>query len=191
MDLSIRRDGYLTWHLLVAMPGMSDERFARSVVFLCAHSEEGAMGIVINRELESLTFEELIEQLDLKPGGTRVDLPVQAGGPVETGRGFVLHSVDYRHEGTLVVGEDVALTATVDILRAIAQGEGPRRRILALGYAGWSPGQLEAEIRANGWLNVAADADLVFDPALDEKWERAMAKIGVDARMLSTSGGHA
>lgn len=191
MDLSVRRDGYLTGHLLVAMPGMPDERFAKTVIFVCAHSEEGAMGIVINRELSSLTFEELIEQLDLTAGDGSIDLPVQAGGPVETGRGFVLHSIDYQHEGTLVVGEEVALTATVDILRAIARGEGPRRRILALGYAGWSPGQLEDEIRANGWLNVLADADLVFDPALDEKWDRAMAKIGVDARMLSTSGGHA
>ncbi|MFN4090059.1 MAG: YqgE/AlgH family protein [Alphaproteobacteria bacterium] len=191
MDLSIRRDGYLTGHLLVAMPGMPDERFARTVIFLCAHSEEGAMGLVINRELKSLTFTDLLEQLDLKGGDEPVDLPVQAGGPVETGRGFVLHSADYRHDGTLVVADDVALTATVDILRAIARGEGPRRRMLALGYAGWSPGQLEAEIRANGWLNVAADPDLVFDPALDDKWERAMAKLGVDARMLSTSGGHA
>src|SRR3546814_235264 len=173
------------------MPGMSDTRFARSVIFLCAHSEEGAMGIVINRELESITFDDLMEQLDIETAGEDVDLPVQSGGPVETGRGFVLHSPDYRHEGTLVVADDVALTATVDILRAIAEGDGPRRRILALGYAGWSPGQLESEIRANGWLNVAADADIVFDPALDEKWDRAMAKLGVDATMLSSSGGRA
>jgi len=191
MDLSVRREGYLTGHLLVAMPGMADPRFARTVIFLCAHSEEGAMGIVINREMNNLTFGDLAEQLDLDADEVSVDLPVQAGGPVETGRGFVLHSVDYRHDGTLVVADDVALTATVDILKAIAGGGGPKRRLLALGYAGWSPGQLESEIKANGWLNVAADPDLVFDPALDEKWDKAMAKLGVDASMLSSSGGRA
>lgn len=149
------------------------------------------MGIVINREMNNLTFGDLAEQLDLDADEVSVDLPVQAGGPVETGRGFVLHSVDYRHDGTLVVADDVALTATVDILKAIAGGGGPKRRLLALGYAGWSPGQLESEIKANGWLNVAADPDLVFDPALDEKWDKAMAKLGVDASMLSSSGGRA
>jgi putative transcriptional regulator len=116
---------------------------------------------------------------------------VHFGGPVEPGRGFVLHSADYREEGTLVVGEEFAMTATLDILRAIGKGEGPRRNLFALGYAGWAPGQLDAEMQANGWLSVSADADLVFDTDFDAKWQRALAKLGIDLTMLSTDAGHA
>lgn len=182
----------LVGNLLVAMPGMPDPRFAKTVIYMCAHSSEGAMGLVVNRVFEALTFPALLEQLGITPG-LEVDdrVSVLFGGPVETGRGFVLHSPDYRRDGTLVVADRVALTATVDILKAIAEGTGPRRHLLALGYAGWGPGQLDSEIRSNGWLNVEADDDLVFDLDLDSKWHRAMAKIGIDPRMLSDSAGHA
>ena len=149
------------------------------------------MGLVINRVLESLTFTDLLEQLGIEGTAVQPSSAVHFGGPVETGRGFVLHSPDYRQNGTLSVADDVSLTATVDILRAIAAGEGPRRHLLALGYAGWGPGQLDGEIRANGWLHVAADEELVFDAGLDSKWDRAIAKIGIDPRMLSDVAGHA
>ena len=191
MARALELDSYLVGHLLIAMPGMRDPRFAKTVVYLCAHSAEGAMGLVINRVLESLTFDVLLEQVGIHDTKVESGIHVHFGGPVETGRGFVLHSPDYQHDGTLVVARNVGLTATVDILRAIAAGEGPRRHLLALGYAGWGPGQLDGEIRANGWLHVAADESLVFDRNLDQKWDRAMAKIGIDPRMLSDIAGHA
>lgn len=184
-------DSYLVGQLLIAMPGMRDPRFARTVVYICAHSAEGAMGLVLNRVLDSLTFDELLEQLGIETTVPSPPLAIHFGGPVETGRGFVLHSPDYRQDGTMSVADDVSLTATVDILRAIAAGRGPRRHLLALGYAGWGPGQLDGEIRANGWLSVAADEQLVFDDKLDSKWDRAMEKIGIDPRMLSDAAGHA
>ncbi len=184
-------DSYLVGQLLIAMPGMRDPRFARTVVYICAHSPEGAMGLVINRVLDSLTFDELLDQLGIEGTALRPSVAVHFGGPVETGRGFVLHSPDYRQDGTLSVADDVSLTATVDILRAIALGEGPRHHLLALGYAGWGPGQLDGEIRANGWLNVTADEQLVFNTDLESKWDLAMAKIGIDPRMLSDAAGHA
>jgi putative transcriptional regulator len=183
--------GYLAGQLLVAMPGMRDPRFAKTVIYVCAHSEEGAMGLVVNRPLESLTFGDLLQQLGIDPSEVRKSASVHFGGPVESGRGFVLHSSDYQHEDTMQVGESIALTATIDILRAIALGDGPSRHLLALGYAGWGPGQLDSEIRANGWLHVAADDELVFGSELDTKWQRAMAKLGVDPRMLSDVAGHA
>jgi putative transcriptional regulator len=183
--------GYLAGQLLVAMPGMRDPRFAKTVIYVCAHSEEGAMGLVVNRPLESLTFGDLLQQLGIDPSDARKSASVHFGGPVESGRGFVLHSSDYQHEDTMQVGESIALTATIDILRAIALGDGPSRHLLALGYAGWGPGQLDSEIRANGWLHVAADDELVFGSELDTKWQRAMAKLGVDPRMLSDVAGHA
>lgn len=184
-------ESYLTGHMLIAMPGMQDPRFDKSLIYMCAHSPEGAMGLVVNRVLESLTFPDLLEQLeiDCAAGGERIN--VHFGGPVESGRGFVLHSADYVQEATLVVDGDVALTATLDILRAMAAGDGPRRSLLALGYAGWGPGQLDSEIKDNGWLHVAPDSDLLFDSELDSKWERAIRKIGVDPRMLSEDAGHA
>jgi putative transcriptional regulator len=182
----------LTGQLLVAMPQMMDPRFARSVVYLCAHSEdEGAMGIVINKRLASLTMDELLTHLNLGPSAGGGAHPVHFGGPVEPGRGFVLHTADYREEATLVVGDEFAVTATLDILKAIGKGAGPRRSLLALGYAGWAPGQLDAEMQANGWLSVPADYDLVFDSDFDAKWRRALAKLGVDLSMLSTDAGHA
>jgi len=176
------------------MPQMQDPRFARSVVYLCAHSEgAGAMGLVINKTIDALTIDELYAHLKIAPlpETPRRPQPVHFGGPVDPGRGFVLHSVDYREEGTLGIGEEFAMTATLDILRAMGKGEGPRQSLLALGYAGWAPGQLDAEIHANGWLSVDADADLVFGEADDSKWQRALAKLGVSPEMLSTDAGHA
>ncbi|MBT3557352.1 MAG: YqgE/AlgH family protein [Rhodospirillales bacterium] len=190
-DIEDDDDGYLTGQLIVAMPGMGDPRFDKSVIYLCAHSEEGAMGLVINREIEELTFPDLLEQLDIEPAPGATPIRIQFGGPVESSRGFVLHSPDYLQDGTLVVDDGMALTATVDILRAIADGSGPTSRLLALGYAGWGPGQLDSEIKDNGWLHVEADGDLVFDTDLGSKWDRAMTKIGIDPFMLSDVAGHA
>ena len=182
----------LTGQLLIAMPQMQDPRFARSVVYMCAHSEEsGAMGLVVNKTIDSLTVDELYRHLNIEAAPSNRPAPVHFGGLVEPGRGFVLHSPDYREEATLGIGEAFAVTATLDILRAIGKGEGPRRSLLALGYAGWSPGQLDAEIHANGWLSVEADADLVFDDAPESKWQRALAKLGVTPEMLSAYAGHA
>jgi putative transcriptional regulator len=187
----IATESSLTGQLLVAMPQMADPRFARSVVYLCAHSADGAMGLVVNRLIDSLTFDSLLEQIgvELTTGGG--SMPIHFGGPVESSRGFVLHTTDYLQDSSLVIEDDIALTATIDVLKAIARGEGPNRRVLALGYAGWAPGQLDAEIQANGWLLVPADLDLVFDVDNDVKWERAIAKIGIDLTLLSSEAGHA
>jgi len=182
----------LTGQLLIAMPQMLDPRFARSVVYVCAHSEnEGAMGLVVNKLFEALTMDELFTHLKLDPGPLGRSRPVCFGGPVEPGRGFVLHTADYREEATLVVTDGLAVTATLDILRAIGRGDGPRHSLLALGYAGWAPGQLDAEMQANGWLSAPADADLVFDPDFEGKWQRALGKLGIDLTLLSTEAGHA
>jgi putative transcriptional regulator len=183
--------GYLTGQLLVAMPQMRDPRFARSVIYMCAHNADGAMGLVVNRRVGSITFDDLLQQLGLGPNRRNDDIRIHFGGPVEQGRGFVLHSSDYQQSGTLRVDDGVALTATLDILKEMAAGGGPRRSLLALGYAGWGPGQLDAEIQANGWLQVPADENLVFDDDVDNKWERAIGKIGVDLGMLSGDAGHA
>jgi putative transcriptional regulator len=181
----------LTGQLLVAMPQMSDPFFDHSVVYLCAHSEEdGAMGLVINKTLDSLTLDELYAQLKIEPV-THSGQPVHFGGPVAPGQGFVLHSVDYREKDTLSIGDEFAMTATLDILHAQSKGEGPRQGLVALGYAGWGPGQLEAEIQANGWLLVAADTALVFGTEADSKWQRALAKLGVSPEMLSGESGRA
>ncbi|HHZ75354.1 MAG TPA: YqgE/AlgH family protein [Rhodospirillales bacterium] len=188
----ISQDGsYVTGQLLIAMPGMRDERFAKSVIYMCAHSEEGAMGLVLNQRLDSLTFAELISQLELDEKHLSRDVPVHFGGPVESGRGFVLHTSDYQQDATLEVVNGVALTATVEILKAIAQGKGPQKSLLALGYAGWGPGQLDMEIRANGWLQVPSDSEIIFDIEPDTKWERAIQRLGIDPRMLSDDVGHA
>ena len=183
----------LTGQLLVAMPQMSDPFFDHSVVYLCAHSEEtGAMGLVVNKTIDSLTIEELYAQLKIEPVTlANRPQPVHFGGPVAPGQGFVLHSADYREEGTLDIGGEFALTATLDILRAQSKGEGPRQGLVALGYAGWGPGQLESEIQANGWLVVAADTALVFEVQDDSKWQRALAKLGVSPEMLSGESGRA
>ena len=183
----------LVGHLLVAMPQMQDHRFARTVIYLCAHSGEGAMGLVVNKLADNppVRLSELMKKLGIEADGLRLDSQVRFGGPVEPGRGFVLHSADYTEDGTLVVDGRVALTATLDILRAIGRGAGPEKSILALGYAGWGPGQLDAEIQANGWLHSTADDELIFDPNPKGKWRRALAKIGIDLSALSGDAGHA
>jgi putative transcriptional regulator len=190
---------YLDGQCLIAMPGMSDPRFARSVVYLCAHSEDGAMGIIVNKPAADTRFPELLVQLDVIPPDQAIRLPSQAekvkvlrGGPVETKRGFVLHSADFFLESaTLPIDDGICLTATLDILRAIAVGTGPENAVLALGYAGWGAGQLESEIQSNGWLHCAADQALLFDDALDTKYARALHKLGIDPAFLSKDAGHA
>jgi putative transcriptional regulator len=193
-----RNHVYLDGQLLVAMPIMTDKRFARSVIYMCAHSAEGAMGLIINQRASHISFSELMKQLSIMPDSADdveielEDMDVHVGGPVETGRGFVLHSADYyAADSTLPIDEGVSLTATIDILKAIAGGKGPDRAILALGYAGWRAGQLESEIAANGWLHCPADADLLFDRDLEQKYERALSKIGVDPSHLVSDAGHA
>lgn len=188
---SEHQDGYLTGQLLIAMPNMRDSRFARSVIYVCAHNADGAMGLVINRLVGSVTFPDLLAQLGIETASASREIRVHFGGPVESGRGFVLHTGDYQHDGTLHVADEMALTATIGILQDMAEGRGPRRSLLALGYAGWGPGQLDTEIQANGWLNVAADNALIFDEDLDSKWERAIAKLGVDVSLLSGEAGRA
>ncbi len=183
--------GYLTGQLLVAMPQMRDPRFMRSVIYMCAHSIEGAMGLVVNKLVDNVSFPDLLDQLNIQTGPVENEIFVHFGGPVETGRGFVLHSSDYVQDATLVIDENVGLTTTVDILKSIAEGNGPDRSLLALGYAGWGAGQLDEEIQANGWLTVAPDVPLVFDGDLDGKWERAMDKMGIDFSKLSGEAGHA
>jgi len=190
---------YLDGQLLVAMPGMMDERFARAVIYVCAHSPEGAMGIILNRPAANVNMPDLLVQLEILPEMDRINLPEQVGrmqvlmgGPVETSRGFVLHSPDYHiAQSTLPIDDSVCLTATIDILRAIAQGRGPREAILALGYAGWGAGQLELELQANGWLNCPADAELIFSTPADIRYEMALRRIGIEPAMLSMEAGHA
>ena len=191
-------DGYLDGHLIVAMPGMDDRRFERAVIYVCAHSAEGAMGIRINKTAPRLTFPDVLERLQLMPAGDirlpadASSLPVHRGDPVETGRGFVLHSANYVIDSsTLLVDDEVCLTATLETLKAIAAGRGPRKALLALGYAGWGPGQLESELRSNGWLHCRARPDLLFDSELDDKYDAALADIGIDSAMLSSFGGRA
>ena len=193
------KQGYLDGQLLVAMPVMGDPRFERSVIYLCAHSSEGAMGIMVNRAAGSIDFPELLVQLNIINKAEQIKLPGNAegmkvlrGGPVDTGRGFVLHSSDfYIENATLKIADEICLTATIDILKAIATGKGPDKAILALGYAGWRAGQLESEIAANGWLHCPADLDLLFDRNLEQKYERAMSKIGIDPSHLVSDAGHA
>ncbi len=182
--------------MLIAMPGMSDPRFVKSLIYICAHSEEGAMGIVVNKPAPGISFEELLRQVDIlpedAPEGLIPDIQVHFGGPVEMGRGFVLHSTDYfSDEATMPIEKGVGLTATLDVLRAIADRSGPSDYLLALGYAGWSPGQLEAEIQANGWLNCDADPVLLFNRNLEEKYKAAFARLGIEPGRLSSDAGHA
>jgi len=191
--------GYLDGQFLIAMPTVQEGPFARTVVYICAHSAEGAMGITINQLARQISFRDLLVQLDIIPEGPEIRLPgpagrmqVHRGGPVETGRGFVLHSSEYFIENsTLPIDERVSLTATLEILKAIAAGNGPQSAMLALGYAGWSPGQLDDEIQANGWLHCPALPELIFDRNLDTKYGRALSLMGVDPARLSREAGHA
>src|SRR6201997_4509433 len=194
-----RARGYLDGQMLIAMPTMLDERFSRSLIYVCAHSSEGAMGIVVNHPAPNINFSDLLVKLNVIPAADVIQLPRRAGGvtvlkggPVETERGFVLHSADFFIENsTLPIDDGICLTATLDILKAIARGDGPASAILALGYAGWAPGQLENEIQGNGWLHCSADSDLIFGTDIGGKYELALKKIGIDPGMLSSEAGHA
>ncbi|MGH1331837.1 MAG: YqgE/AlgH family protein [Paracoccaceae bacterium] len=182
----------LTGMLLIAMPGMGDPRFETSVVYICAHSPEGAMGLIVNKPATEIAFDDLLEQLKIARGDGGHGLGVHFGGPVEHGRGFVLHSGDYNSdESTMRINDDFSMTATRDILADIAGGGGPEQRILMLGYAGWGPGQIEDEISQNGWLSCAADPNVVFGRADAGKWEAALRSMGVEPIMLSGDAGHA
>lgn len=188
--------GIFKGKLLIAMPSIQGDDFSNSVVFLCEHGPDGAMGLVLNKPAPRMIFADLVEKLDLGQGPGRVDedimqMPVMLGGPVKQFQGFVLHSSDYKSDETLKVAPGYALTATVDVLKAIAAGEGPKRKILTLGYAGWSAGQLEDEILRNGWLTCDADPDLVFSGEAEKKHEAALKKLGVNPGMLSGEAGHA
>jgi putative transcriptional regulator len=191
--------GYLDGQMLIAMPTMLDDRFVRSLIYVCAHSSEGAMGIVVNHPAPNVHFPDLLVKLDVIPAADVIRLPSRAGdikvmrgGPVETERGFVLHSADFFIENsTLPIDDGICLTATIDILKAIARGDGPASAILALGYAGWAPGQLETEIQNNGWLHCAPDSDLIFGGDIAAKYGKALRKLGIDPGMLSSEAGHA
>lgn len=193
------RRGYLDGQMLIAMPSMRDERFARTLIYICAHSSEGAMGIVVNQPANNIKFPDLLVQLDVISDRDVIRLPLSAGsvqvlkgGPVEPGRGFVLHSSDYFVENsTLPIDDGISLTATLDVLKDIAKGNGPGNALLALGYAGWAPGQLETEIQENGWLHCTADTDLIFGSDIGAKYDRALRKLGIHAGMLSSEAGHA
>lgn len=186
------RDGFLDGQILIAMPSMRDPRFQRSLVYLCAHSQEGAMGLIVNREAEGLTLEKLFEKLGIPASAEIAAHPVHYGGPVEPGRGFVLHSADYSSpDATVAVDEQTAMTATLEVLHAMSAGRGPKDAIVALGYAGWAPGQLEDELRHNGWLTCEADRELLFGEDQDAKWDKALAKLGISASLLVSPGGSA
>jgi len=182
----------LTAKLLIAMPGMGDPRFETSVILVCAHSPEGAMGLIINKQLDDLRLSQLVEQLEIGDGTCVRDRAVHFGGPVEPGRGFVLHTRDFISDiSTLEFGDEFGMTATLDVLEELAVGAGPMRALMALGYAGWGPGQLESEILANGWLTCEADLTLVFDTKDTLKWGAALKSLGVDPLGLSAAAGHA
>lgn len=181
----------LTGQLLIAMPAMPDPRFAHSVIFMCMHDERGAMGIIVNQVVDGLGFDKLLEQVGIEDKPPKRQIAIHVGGPVESGRGFVLHSNDYGLDSTLEVDDRIRLTQSVEVLKEISRGGGPRQCLLALGYAGWGPGQLEREIKQNGWLNVAADEELIFGSPIDDKWRKALAKMGIDPSMLSSSAGRA
>jgi putative transcriptional regulator len=191
MDKQIPDTGYLTGQLIIAMPKMSDPRFSKTVIYMCAHNSEGAMGLIINKLVDELTFPDLLKQLEIQPALPKSPLNVFLGGPVEQARGFVLHSTEYLQDATLRVSDTVGLTATIDVLRDIAEGNGPKDKILMLGYTGWAPGQLDLEIMENGWLHVEADDALVFGDQSTNKWEMAIKKIGINPQMLSDKSGHA
>ncbi|MAC80307.1 MAG: hypothetical protein CML66_19815 [Rhodobacteraceae bacterium] len=182
----------LTGQLLIAMPGMGDPRFEHSVVFLCSHGDDGAMGLIINKPARDVRLRDLFNQLEIEPASIGVDGPVFYGGPVEGARGFVLHSTDYTSKlYTMDVPDGFAMTATLDVLEDIAKGTGPVKSLMMLGYAGWGPGQLEGEIAMNGWLTAGATPELVFDLPDGEKWSAALKELGVDPLSLSAAAGRA
>ena len=185
-------DNDFTGRLLIAMPGMKDPRFEHSVVYMCSHSDEGAMGLIVNKTAPDVDFKDLMQQLKLTPAFAFDGIEVHYGGPVERGRGFVLHSPDYHSgKGTMPVADSISMTATLDVLEDIVESRGPQRSLFALGYAGWGPGQLESEIAANGWLTAEANDEILFGSANDKKWTAALKQIGIDPLLLSAAAGRA
>ena len=189
------KEGYLTGKLLLAMPSMTDPRFHRSVIYMCNHDASGAMGLVVNHMVKDLGFADILKELPLKSEITidpaSLSIPVMVGGPVDSGRGFLLHSSDFHEQQTINVDDDFSVTATLDIIRAIAKGEGPDEKLFILGYAGWTAGQLEEELQHNAWLVTDADPELIFDVSHEEKWAQAVGKLGFDPAMLSGDAGRA
>ena len=195
MGTSDKPTSTFTGNLLLAMPGMTDPRFKKAVILLCAHDDKGAMGLVINHTLPDIDMAELFKQLDISMNDnmkqTAQDVPVMSGGPVETARGFVLHSNDFKQDDTIKIDDNVGVTGTVEALRLIANGEHPENMMFLLGYAGWSAGQLDQELQENAWLVVEPDMDIIFNSGTDEKWNKALSKLGIDPAMLSMAGGSA
>lgn len=191
MSADTVKSPYLTGKLLIAMPHMGDPRFHKAVIFICAHDVNGAMGLVINHTLPGLELDELLSQLHIEGAKTGGEIPVMSGGPVETGRGFILHKGDFHQIDSLKIESDIYVTGTMDALKAIAQGQGPDEMLFILGYAGWSAGQLDLEMQQNAWLVVDADPDLIFEGDPDQRWDRAIRKMGIDPLMLSGEAGRA
>ncbi len=183
--------GYLTGQFLLAMPHLQDPRFEKAVIFICGHDVNGAMGLVINKYLGDLTLKGLLDYLNLSKDAIKRDLPIYFGGPNDTGRGFVLHSDDFNHPGTVYLGNHISLTATVDVLQSIAVGDGPKDCLLAMGYVGWGPGQLDAELHGNRWLQVEADPEILFNVSIEKRWEQSMGKLGITPSSLSEEAGQA
>lgn len=182
---------YFSGQFLVAMPTMADPRFEKSVIYLCAHSKDGAMGLIVNQPLEELKFPDILDQIGIKSTPACDQIIVHCGGPIEKARGFVLHTADYQMAGTMVIDEAVSLSATTEVLKAIAFGAGPKKCLMTLGYAGWGAGQLDDEIISNSWLNVPADNDLLWSYDDGSKWDRALSKLGIESAMLVGDSGHA
>lgn len=182
--------GSLRDHFLIAMPGLNDSSFAHTVTYICEHSDKGAMGVVINAATPML-LKEIFSQMDLEDLSDQGDQIVMSGGPVQPERGFVLHSNEAKWQSTLEISPDVSLTASRDIITALAEGRGPKQCLIALGYAGWGEGQLEAEIAANSWLTVPADKNIIFNTPLEERWASAALALGIDVNLISSTAGHA
>ncbi len=181
----------LTGHFLIAMPAMADPHFSRTLTFVCEHNEQGALGVVVNRPID-MTLHALLRQIEIeKPAAACKAMPVHYGGPVQIDRGFVLHAPAGAWKSTLVVGEDIGLTTSKDILEAVARGEGPQQMLVTLGYAGWAPGQLEHELAANAWLTVKADARILFETPFARRYDASLKLLGIDLAMLSDDAGHA
>ena len=184
-------EGYLTGQLLVAMPQMQDPRFIHAVMYICGHDENGAMGLIINKMIDKVKLSDLLTQMGIQSNTKSTEIPIYFGGPMEMGRGFVLHSSDYVHEGSIVISEGIALSATLDILAMIADDNGPKHQLCLLGYAGWSRGQLEAELQQNSWLPVPANTDIIFHNRIEDKWRQSIQTIGFAPEDLSLEAGHA
>ncbi len=192
MKINDKINNFLTGQLIMSMPSMDDIRFTRTVIYICVHNDDGAMGIVINRLIDNLNLDAVLNQLNIGTENKINDnIDIHFGGPVEIGRGFVLHSDDYSKQATVKLNNNISLTASIDILNDIAIGIGPKEKILTLGYAGWGAGQLEEEIKQNMWLHCPSDKELIFGDDLENKWHDALSKIGVDISMLSNDAGHA